>query len=907
MWPFGKTSPRRREIRRSKAERRLAWYRRLPGRVRLVPIALTVGFAAMAAWLVNAGGAVFRIQEGQTVTRAIPSRVKFSLEDATRTIEMRGRARDNSPNYYELDASLLKDIRGRLTNALQLAKLHADDPTALQEEARRARIVLDDDARDELLRIVKLADPADQQRAVDRYQAAVERAIYKLTVQPPLLVEAADQANRRTAANAVLIEAGEDDDAVPTQRTLPVSKLVTTAQPDAVDTVASAAAQSFPAPLQAAMKSSIAGMLRREAGAVAGAHGDAEMTVHPIYRYSADRTNRAAQEAWAAVPKQYEVYAREQLLTDGGVISKKEYELLKAEHQEYRDWLNRQLPPADELAAIRQQDPTGYRQLIEDHQRAAAARASEHLAYCGYALLAILIPLGLTYYLRRPRRRLREDPGRQLTTTLVLLAVLGVSRAVFVATGVPYYAVGVQAFAAGILGIVYARNSGPALAAGLAVLVTLATRQNMGFFLILAVVSATFLFGLHNIRNRGGIVAVGAVATLFALATTLASGLVEGQTLRFAFRAQALPAAATTLAAAFIIEGILPGIERLFKISTNMSLLEWGDASKPLLRVLAAEAPGTYNHSLLVGNLAESAAEAIGAQGLLARIGAYYHDIGKINKPEYFAENQAVGVSRHERLSPAMSHLIIIGHVKDGIEMAREYGLPASLHPFILEHHGTTLVEFFYHAASLQRKPGDPEVSDVQFRYSGPRPQSRETAVVMLCDAVEGAVRAMSDPTPSRIEDTVSKILQRRLMDGQFDECDLTFRELETVQRSVVKSLQSRAVPARKAASDPQLHGGVHCAAPARTPDSSHVNNARNSETRKRVGTFFGSGTGRAVLSSIRRRPPIALFQSLCLGQQLRITLAEWARRPPAPSRHACLDAVLSPEESPNCTGHGDG
>jgi putative nucleotidyltransferase with HDIG domain len=205
--------------------------------------------------------------------------------------------------------------------------------------------------------------------------------------------------------------------------------------------------------------------------------------------------------------------------------------------------------------------------------------------------------------------------------------------------------------------------------------------------------------------------------------------------------------------------------------------------------MLAAEAPGTYNHSLLVGALAESAADAISANGLLCRAGAYYHDIGKINKPEYFIENQIQNISRHERLSPAMSLLVIIGHVKDGIEMAKEYKLPASLYAFIPEHHGTTLVEYFYHAAKQARGPDDPEVADTAFRYPGPKPQSRETAILMLCDGVEGAVRAMSEPTPNRIETVVSKIIQKRLMDGQFDECDLTFRELAQVEKSLVKSL----------------------------------------------------------------------------------------------------------------------
>jgi putative nucleotidyltransferase with HDIG domain len=289
------------------------------------------------------------------------------------------------------------------------------------------------------------------------------------------------------------------------------------------------------------------------------------------------------------------------------------------------------------------------------------------------------------------------------------------------------------------------------------------------------------------VRNRGRIVLVSGVAAVAVLLVGLAAGLFQDQPLGWVFWNCALVAAGSVLAAGFLVEGLLPLIERAFGVSTAMTLLEWCDASKPLLRMLAGEAPGTYNHSLMVGALAESAADAIGANGLLCRAGAYYHDIGKIRKPEYFVENQQFGVSRHHKLAPAMSHLVIINHVKDGIEMAREYRIPQALHAFIAEHHGTCVVEYFYHAAARARKPDAPEVTEQEFRYPGPKPQSRETAILMICDAVEGAVRAMSEP--ARIEEVVTRISEKRLLDGQFDECDLTFKELALVQKAVVKTL----------------------------------------------------------------------------------------------------------------------
>ncbi|MCW5775003.1 MAG: HDIG domain-containing protein, partial [Phycisphaeraceae bacterium] len=206
---------------------------------------------------------------------------------------------------------------------------------------------------------------------------------------------------------------------------------------------------------------------------------------------------------------------------------------------------------------------------------------------------------------------------------------------------------------------------------------------------------------------------------------------------------------------------------------------------------------GTYNHSLNVASIAEAAADAVGADPLRTYVGALYHDVGKMNKPEYFVENQSGGINKHDKLSPAMSLLVIVGHVKDGVELAREYGLPRSLFPFIEEHHGTTLVEFFYHRARKQAEEhaggaDDKDMpSEIEYRYPGPKPQSKETAILMLADAVESATRTLSEPTPSRIDALVRSLANKRLMDGQFDECDLTLRELSAIVESISKTVAS--------------------------------------------------------------------------------------------------------------------
>jgi hypothetical protein len=246
------------------------------------------------------------------------------------------------------------------------------------------------------------------------------------------------------------------------------------------------------------------------------------------------------------------------------------------------------------------------------------------------------------------------------------------------------------------------------------------------------------------------------------------------------------------LAAGFLISGSLPFIEATFGAVTDISLLELGDVSHPLLQELVRRAPGTYNHSITVASIGETAADAIGANGLLVRVGAYFHDIGKMLKPHYFVENATGDENRHDHLAPAMSTLIIIGHVKDGADLAHEHNLPRPVVDFIEQHHGTTLVEYFYHeAARLAEEQPDhrTDADESHFRYPGPKPQTRETAVLMIADAVEGASRALSEPTPSRIERLVHEIAMRRLLDGQFDECGLTITELSRIEESLTKSL----------------------------------------------------------------------------------------------------------------------
>jgi putative nucleotidyltransferase with HDIG domain len=219
-----------------------------------------------------------------------------------------------------------------------------------------------------------------------------------------------------------------------------------------------------------------------------------------------------------------------------------------------------------------------------------------------------------------------------------------------------------------------------------------------------------------------------------------------------------------------------------------MRLLELANPNHPLLKRLLMEAPGTYHHSIVVGNLAESAAEAIGANPLLTRTGAYYHDVGKLIRPYFFTENQIGSENPHESISPELSKRILTAHTKDGVELAAKFGLPQQVQEIILEHHGTTPVMYFYHKAVKMAKE-DEAVSMDDYRYSGPKPHSREAAVIMLADSVEAGARSLQDHTQEKLDEFVQQIVNVKLEDGQFDNCDLTMRDLSIISAEFRKVL----------------------------------------------------------------------------------------------------------------------
>ncbi|MFH1395517.1 MAG: HDIG domain-containing metalloprotein [Candidatus Omnitrophota bacterium] len=305
--------------------------------------------------------------------------------------------------------------------------------------------------------------------------------------------------------------------------------------------------------------------------------------------------------------------------------------------------------------------------------------------------------------------------------------------------------------------------------------------------LVLLTGSVVGMFAVKGARRRTQILWAGLLAGLAKFAAIACIGLINSMQLDF-FIHDGLWGIASGVLSGFIVMGLLPVFEHLFKVPTNISLLELSDLNHPLLKKLAMEAPGTYHHSIMVGNLAESACDAISANSLLARVGAYYHDIGKMSKAEYFTENEMTSGSKHSNLAPSMSALIIAKHVKEGEELAKKYKLNTKIIDFITQHHGDSLIFYFYQKA-IQKAKEPESLKEDNFRYPGPKPQTKESAIVLLADSVEASSRALDDPTPSSIRNLVKKIINNKFIDGQLDNCDLTLKDMHEIANSFVRVL----------------------------------------------------------------------------------------------------------------------
>jgi putative nucleotidyltransferase with HDIG domain len=433
--------------------------------------------------------------------------------------------------------------------------------------------------------------------------------------------------------------------------------------------------------------------------------------------------------------------------------------------------------------------------------RASASDPSSWFKVTGILILQVLAAIAFWLDARRQRRRKRERTAGVVFGSVLATGILFslVTRGGFVlaqalspslenASGAVNYAI---PFAAGPIIVSLVAGMGPALLVALVHAVGAGVLMGLSFpFALFAVVgSLAGIYGLGKLRARSVLLGMGGIVAAGNLVAIAAIHFLNAGPWGWEFLYDALAGIAGGLTVSMVVGLLLPIFEHLFSVVTDIRLLELSNQNLPLLRTLALEAPGTYQHSLMLGHLAEAAAEAIGADSLLARVSGYYHDIGKTKMPDYFIENQPKGYNRHDRLEPSMSALIIAAHVKEGVEMANRARLPEPIVTAIREHHGTKLIRYFYQKALTKAGPSRGAVQETDYRYPGPKPSTRILGILMIADAVEAASRTLVEPTAGKIRAMIQTIVDDCLRDGQFDGCDLTMRDLSIIVDSLAHTV----------------------------------------------------------------------------------------------------------------------
>ncbi len=745
MWPFKKKVKKRRlEVRKNIPPRETLWkrFRELGGiGAILLTLLFYVGIVLMDVLPLDA----MNYRQGQYVSKDIRARVAFKVPSKELKKDLKQKAEITTPPVFKFNASLADEITATLRNLT--SQLKATTQPANLDEALGKQFGL---TKKNIMKVRKAFLAEDKLKAYERSVNQLKDLLSKTYIVRPEDLRGPNIWRSASAAIVVWDTTETPKDS---------SKFISLTEDRKVAQETQALLSIFDKSIQGYIRVYLSGIFEKD---------------QPTYSFDGDRTAEDIELAKRAIE-----------------VNPPDEAFIRYEADEVLVQKSRRQP--GQRAEGMSEDELDI--LEYEHRASLLAERKDSpwlpwLRVAGRAALLLLVTGLLCLYIAKYQPRIVQNVWRGLAIVALLLLMLGINKLIIFTPGLnPHTAVLSVMMVGVILTIAYDQRFALSIGFIMTILVTMQIRSDLAMFLVLAAGLTASVFQLREIRTRSKLLETAAITAGLVFATVWVASLAKGVPWNFALYDSAW-ASGFALLVGLIIQGILPLIERVFHIATSMTLLEWCDASRPLLKRLAMEAPGTYNHSLQLGAMCESAAESIGARGLLARVGAYYHDIGKVNKPAYFVENEAGSPSRHDKLSPEMSLLIIVGHVKDGLEMAREYGLPPVLHEFIATHHGTTLVQYFYHAATEQRKNGTDRAPDeVEFRYPGPKPQCKESAILMLADASESSVRAMSEPTPGRIENQVHTMVNRRLMDGQLDECELTLKEVHQIETSLIKSL----------------------------------------------------------------------------------------------------------------------
>ena len=746
-------------------------FTRIWGRVRRANALLRIGIVACATlglWLLAGGWTPpFSHRAGDLPKRNISARVAFGVPDPVGTEELRKSKRSEVACTYTHDDGQLRELRsalkGRVFEMLGAESPDKIDPTIWAEfeppanpDPAATAVPFDRAAVLGVLRDA-LKDDAD----LTQFSRAIQRAFQQ--IEETGLIERLTHTPEDGSQTWVKIHSVGNPDLVERVdvKQVRIAEVLVDLKPRLTEELQQA---KLPAANAEALAQLVMNWLENR-------------KLPTTLKFDAESTQRDYQEILANVHVEHKYAIGDTLIPGGQRITPEKLDILRREHREIQ-------------ASMSTVDKILYSGAFLGLYAAA-------FLFCGVYVLS-----------HHPA--IIADLRRLLTLLLVVLLTMGLGR---LCTGELWQAEVIPMVLFGMtVTIAFSRELALLLSAVLALLQCLAFGMGVPEFILMVATSSSAILFLNRVRSRTKLIYVGVGAGAVAIMTTIGIGILIGEPIgscsssgrvvgdgwtnqESSFLAHLLTGAMwhgfCAVLASLIMTGLLPFIERLFDVQTDISLLELGDAAHTLLQELARRAPGTYNHSINVASLAEAAAESIGANGLLARVGAYFHDIGKVFKPGYFVENQGRDANRHESLQPAMSTLVIIAHVKDGADLARQHHLPQPIIDFIEQHHGTTLVEYFFQQATKQSEndPDGETVEESAFRYPGPKPQTREAAVLMLADAAESASRTLVDPTPARIDSLVESITMKRLLDGQFDDCRLTLQELRRIRESLVKLL----------------------------------------------------------------------------------------------------------------------
>jgi putative nucleotidyltransferase with HDIG domain len=708
------------------------------GAVQRGDVLLRIGLcaaAAVAMWAIIGGWVPpFPYRTGQTPSRDIVASVRFERPDPEKTEAMRERARSQVRYVYMQDPAPLVQLRSALKN--RLAEISAAPsldalPAGLWDEfspsdASGAAPPTVDKRSEEFEEFRSALDTKEKLAAVEK---AIDRAFTDLE-QRGILVQLEQEHDQGNQTEIYVHPPGVTDFPLLVQ----VSEVRTA---EATARLHQRLKEELGSP---ELAQRLFFWLRPKLASLS------------TLKKNPEATRQEIENAEQAVPTQFARYEPGQKIVSAGVpIGPQELDLLRLE----------------------------YEAILA--QRSVWQNLYRSLATFGM-FIAMYTLCGFYAYYREPR--LLADFRAFATTLALVVATVALAK---MASGDAWRAELIPLLLFGMtLAIAYQQELALLLSAAVGLVVVIALGESLAEYITLAAGMATAVYLANPIRSRSKLIYVGLASGAVVLLTAIGVGILYNHPADFVLLREAARLGMWAVVAGFLMTGLLPFIEKVFDVLTDISLLEIGDVSHPLLQELVRRAPGTYNHSINVASIAEAAAESIGARGLLVRVGAYFHD-----KPHYFAENQPQGASRHESLMPAMSTLIIIAHIKDGADLARQHHLPQPIIDFILQHHGTTLVEYFFRRASEQSEAegNGTSVDENSFRYPGPKPQSKEAAVLMLADAAESASRVLVEPTPARLESLVHDIAMKRLLDGQFDDSGLTLQELHTVEETLVKSL----------------------------------------------------------------------------------------------------------------------